>query len=525
MKLFNAALVALMALVLLLTGCRGGDTVNTTPTVDEPIAPPKVEDVVVTDFRDIVIVQAVDFVSWDPVNTSDLSNGYIINNVYSKLFTFDNNINGVPELCKSYERISDTEWHFTIYTGVKNHDGTSLTVDDVVHSLNRTKNGTAIGALFGPVDEIVKISDDTLAITTNGPYPALPTALTHQACCIVPKHVSDKAEANDDWSNPIGSGRYVFESRVINDNVKLIRFDDYFNQEDAALNASLTFKIVPEGSARTIAVKTGAADLNIDFNTIDYESVKADPNLELWGIPSQTVWHLGMNNTLPWFDDPLVRQAVNFAVDREGALEVGHNGHGQVVYNCATFAPTCLGAVVNPLDMYSYDPVRAQELMDEAGCPGFDTQIIVFRDEAERIAELVQANLAVIGINAEVVRIENAVFTEYVHDHRAPMFVTSWGAYQDPDLFLARRFSEAGRGGVNRVHYFNPELDKMIAEGRSTFDDSARAVTYRKIQEFLAVEAPEADLYVSVMFALANKDLKGVEINVERPYNFYKLHY
>jgi len=163
--------------------------------------------------------------------------------------------------------------------------------------------------------------------------------------------------------------------------------------------------------------------------------------------------------------------------------------------------------------------------MDQAGCPGFDTEIIVFRDEAERIAELAQANLAEIGINAKVVRIENAVFTEYIHDHRAPMFVTSWGAYQDPDLFLARRFSEAGRGGVNRVHYFNPELDAMIAEGRSSFDDNVRAETYRKIQEFLAVEAPEADLYVSVMFALAKKDLKGVEINVERPYNFYKLHY
>jgi len=474
---------------------------------------------------DITIVQSVDMNSFDPINTSDLPNGYIINNIYAKLFTFDNNINGIPELVESYERVSDTEWRFKIYANVKNHDGTSLTADDVVFSLNRTKNGTAIGALFAPVDEISKIDDLTIRITTKGPYPALPTALTHQSCSIVPKHYAEKAEADNDWTRPIGSGRYVFESRVIGDSVKMTRFDDYFNKNDKAKNKSLTFKIIPEGASRTIAVETGSADLNIDFDTVDYNRVMADANLTLHSHYSQTVWHLGMDNTHEWFSNKLVRQAVSYAVDRAACLEVGHNGHGQVVYNSSTFAPTCLGAVDNPLGKYSYDPQKAKDLMAQAGCPGFDTQIIVFRDETERVAVLVQGYLAAIQIKAEVVRIENAVFASMIHDHQAPMFITSWGAYWDPDLFLARRFSEAGRGGVNRVHYFNDELDVMILEGRSTFDDSVRAKTYAKIQEFLAEEAPEVDLYVSTMFALAKKGLQGVDINVERPFNFYKLHY
>jgi len=474
---------------------------------------------------DIIIVQALDMNSWDGTNTSDLGNGYIINNVYSKLFTFDANINGIPELCESYEMVSDTEWHFKIYEGVKCHDGSILTADDVVFSLNRTKNGTAIGALFGPVDEITKVDDLTIRITTKGPYPALPTALTHQACCIVPQAYAEKAEAEDDWSHPIGSGRYTFNSRLIGDSIKLDRFDDYFNQEDAALNKSLTFKVIPEGSSRTIAVETGTADLSIDFSTVDYNRVVNDDTFALWQHYSQTVWHLGYDNTLEWFDNPLVRQAINFAVNREDALLAGHNGLGTVMFNCATFAPTCLGAVVNPLDMYEYNPERAKELMAEAGCPGFDTEIIVFRDEAERIAQVVMEDLAVIGINAQVVRIENSVFASMIADHKTPMFVTSWGAYWDPDLFLARRFSTAGIGGVNRVWYLNEDLDPMIVEARSTFDEAVRAAKYKEIQEFLAVEAPECDLYVSVMFALSGADLKGVEINVERPYNFYKLHY
>ena len=474
---------------------------------------------------DITIVQSLDMISWDPINTSDLSNGYVINTVYSKLFTFDENINGIPELVESYERLSDTEWHFKIYENVTNHDGSKLTAEDVAFSLNRTKTGTAIGALFAPVLDIVQIDDYTISITTNGPYPALPTALTHQATCIVPKAYAEMASATGNWANPIGSGRYTYGSRVIGDSIVVNRFDDYFNQDDKALNKSITFKIIPEGTSRTIAVETGTADLNIDFDTVDYDRVVNDPNVALWQHYSQTVWHLGMDNTNGWFANKLVRQAIAYVVDRAACMEVGHNGKGTVMYNSATFAPTCLGAVVNPLDMYSWDIAKAQELMAEAGCTGFDTEIIVFRDETERIATVCQAYLSMIGINAQVTRIENAVFASYIADHKAPMYITSWGAYWDPDMFLARRFGTAGIGGVNRNWYLNEELDKMIIEGRSTFDEAARAATYGKIQEFLAEESPEVDLYVSVMFAMSTKDLKGVEINVERPYNYYKLHY
>lgn len=141
------------------------------------------------------------------------------------------------------------------------------------------------------------------------------------------------------------------------------------------------------------------------------------------------------------------------------------------------------------------------------------------------MAAVVQANLAEIGINVEITRIENAVFPSYIAEHKAPMFITSWGCYGDPDLFLGRRFTEAGFGGVNRVWYSNPALDAMIEEGRSYFEDDKRIPVYKEIQEFMAEEAPEADLFVSKTLALSNNRLKGVELNAERASNYYKLHY
>jgi peptide/nickel transport system substrate-binding protein len=478
---------------------------------------------------EIKVVQALDMVSFDPGATSDLNNQYVVFNLYSRLFNYsqDKLAGEVKELCKDFKRVKDTEWHFTIWDNVKYHDGSTLTVDDVVYSLNRAKAGTAIGALFKPVKEIRKVDAHTLAIITDGPYPAMTAALSHAATCIVPKAFAEKAEKTKDWSHPVGSGRYRLASRIIGDSVKLERFDGYFNRNDMAQNRNLTIKVIPEGTNRTIAIETGAADLNVEFTPTDYGRVVKNPNLKLWEHPSSLVWHLGMDNTNGWFKNKLVRQAVGFAVDRAGCMKVGHDGRGAVLYNCATFAhaPTVLGAIQNPLNMYSYNPEKAKALMKQANCPGFTTQVVVFRDEAERIATAVQAYLAEINIKVEIVRIENAVFPATIAAHKAPMFVTSWGCYWDPDGFLSRRFSKDGIGGVNRVWYQNPRLDELIAQGRSTFDEKKRVDVYKHVQEFLAEEAPEVDLYVTKVYALSNNQLKGVEMNPEKPFNYYKLHY
>jgi peptide/nickel transport system substrate-binding protein len=478
---------------------------------------------------DITVVQALDMISFDPIATSDLNNQYVLYNIYSRLFTFpkDRLAGDVKELCKEFKRVSDTEWHFTIYDNVKNHDGSTLTADDVVYSLNRAKGGAAIGALFKPVKEITKVDNRTISIKTDGPYPGLMSALTHAATSIVPKAYAEKAEKSKDWSKPVGSGRYKFVNRVIGDSIKFERYDGYFNKAELAQNKTLTIKVIPEGTNRTIAIETGAADLNAEFVPTDYNRVINNPKLKLWEQPSALVWHLGMDNTNPNFKDKRVRQAIAYAVDREAVMKVGHDGRGTVLFNSATFAhaPTVLGAVQNPLNKYSFDLAKAQALMKEAGNPTFTTQLIVFRDEAERMATVVQAYLAQIGITVEIVRIENAVFPSYIASHKAPMFITSWGCYWDPDMFLARRFSKDGIGGVNRVWYGNPKLDEMIVEGRTTFDEAKRTATYKKVQEFLADESPEVDLYVTKVYALSNDKLKGVEMTVEKPFNYYKLHY
>ena len=474
---------------------------------------------------DLVITQMDDMTHWDPTSTSDVPNSTVLFNIYSRLYKSDKDFMPELELCEKATMVSDTEWHFKIHEGVVCHDGSILTADDVVFNLKRAQAGVVVAALFGPVLEITKVDDLTVSITTDGPYPGLTTALSHVATSILPRSYVEKAIAEDDWTNPIGSGRYKFESRVIGDSVKVVRFDGYFNKEDSALNRSITFKFIPEGSGRTIAVETGAVDLNIDFETIDYDRVVKNPDLKLWEGYTTIVYLLGMDTTLPWLNNKLVRQAINFAVDREACLEVGFNGKGYALYNNASCATTVLGGVNNPLNHYSYDPEKAKALMAEAGCPGFDTVMYCFTDYAERVATLCQAYLSVIGINVSVNRVDSATLYAKAREHDCPMFLMTWSCYWDPDLFLGRRFTEMGFGGVNRSWYSSPELDAMLVEGRQYFDEAKRAEVYKKIQEFMVFESPEADLFVINAFALSKAGLKGVIVGSEKVSYLYQLHY
>ena len=533
---FVSLAVALAIVMALIGGCGAPAATTTTapPTTPEGEAaaqagatgPEGAVAAAGADFdADIVIATASDLVTFDPWGTTDPFTAYIIFNLYTRLFVQDKYIKGVPELAKSYEMVSDTEWRFTIWDDVKAHDGSYITIDDVVWSLNQALDSVVMRALFAPVLEINRYDDRTVQFITDGIFPSLPSALSNQGTSIVPQSYGEWAQANDDWTQPVGTGRYKLDSRVIGDSVRFVRFDDYFNPEERAKNASITYLVIPEGTARTIAVETGRADINIEFMTADYDRVMANPDLKLHTYPSQSVWHLGMDHTHEWFSNRYVRQAVSFAIDREACLYVGHDGKGVVMYNSSTFAPSILGAIVNPLDMYRYDPEEARRLMALAGSPQFQTDLLVMRDEAERIATVIQANLAEIGITVNVNRVEQATFLNYVQSHQAPMFITTWGCYWDPDLFLSRRFTELGFGGANRGWYSSPELDEMIRRGRSVLDLDRRIEYYRELQEFMAYEAVQVDLLVPYSFALARADLLGVFLGTDRATEFWMLHY
>ena len=500
-----------------LTGCGGTPSESVAPG-DTSTATPEGEKK-----EDIVICMADDLETLDPIASSATATMAVTKMVYTSLYVQDDNKQPVPRLATSMENVSDTEIIFHLQEGAKFSDGSLITVEDVVFSLQRALKSPMFATLMKGVVSFEVASETSVRATTTGPSPAILLALSHPGTSILPKAYIEQAEASKDWSTPICSGQYTVKSREIGDTVVLQKNDNYFDAESAALNNTLTFKFVPEASSRTIMVETGEADLNFSFATADYNNVIENKELLLHGKTGNVVMYLGFDTTLEPFNNPQVRQAINYAVDREGVLAVVAEGLGVPAYS--VLPPSTLGYVENP-SAYEYNAEKAKELMTAAGyADGFTTDMIAFNDAGVRTAEVLQPLLAEIGITINIKRFESSVRMDMIANHQAPTFVGQWGAMSDAEMVLPRLFTEEAIGGMNFTHYSNKDLEPLFQEARSTYDTDVRKKLYEETVTIIAEDAPWCPLYIGTNFALARAGLEGVVLDGESLIDLNLLHY
>lgn len=469
--------------------------------------------------ENITILMEVDLTAFDPIIAPTAQDTQVLCMLNGRLYDWGEDLTPEMELAKEVVNLSDTEWQITLHQGVKFHDGSELKAEDVVYSLQREGGITS----FVAVESIDVIDDYTLKITTSSTYPALPNMLSTIQGSIFPKAFLEQAEASGDWSNPIGCGRYKLESRKLGSEIVLTRFDDYFEEDDRAQNTSLTYKVIPEGSTRTIMIEKGEADINLGFSTADYDVVMGNPDVKLHSNASSTVYLLAFDTRYDFFDNKLVRQAINYAVDRQAVIDVACDGFAQPLYS--VLPPSTLGHVPNPGN-YSYDLEKAKALMAEAGyADGFSTTITAYTDTLQKVAEMVQANLAEINITLDIKRIERSQRLDLRAASQMPLYSGTWGASNDPDLVIPNNFGEGALNRYNWMQYVNPELEELIVKGRSSFDPAVRIPYYVEIQELLAEDAVWCPLFVTELFVLSRADLQGVALCAEGPYRFHLLHY
>jgi peptide/nickel transport system substrate-binding protein len=507
----RAVLLLGLMISLALTACTGG-----APTNNNEGGP-------ATKKTDLVIVMNEDITSFDPMSSSAIPNIITLPLIYDRLFDQDERLAGVPHLAKKAEAVSDTEWLISIHEGVKFSNGEEVTSTDVKASLDRACESGAAGVLLQPVESVEVVDKYTVKIVTSGLYPALTTALSHVTTCIMPASYIEKATASGDWSSPIGSGRYTVESRIPGESLTLKAVENYWNPGTAPQNSSLTFKVVPEASSRTIMVQTGEADLNVNFSTADYEIATTDSNLELYSLESNTMYYMVMDTQHDILSNKMVRQAFNYAIDREGVLVAGQDGHG--VVNYTYLAPCCYGWLDNPSN-YSYDVDKAKELLSQAGYPnGFELDMYTTSEFASAAA-FIQSNLRDINVTLNIKMVESTQdYVKLATEGRLTSCVTRWGCFTEPDLVLQRLVGEKALGAYNHARFVNSELEELWPYGRFSLDLSERVPYYEAMQRILCEEAPWVQLYVRETYALARSDLQGVQLNIQNAYNFYSLHY
>lgn len=452
------------------------------------------------------VASATDMSTFDPTAFTDLQTQLGTTAIYSRLVKFDKDLNIVNDVADSYENTSDLEWKFTLKQGVKFHDGTELKAQDVKASLERAKGQSLIAHIVEQIDTVECPDDYTVVIKTKVPYAPLLNNLADPCCSILPKALIDSG--NDFNKNPIGSGPYTFTEWKPGEKAVFTKFADYFNQDEASQFEKLELRVVPEGSSRTIALETGDVDIVSSLDSIDYNRVSESDSLEIYETPANQVYYLVGNEDVAPFNNKAFRQALEYAVDKESVVQAAQEGRGDILQSVL---PKKVAGYVDY--GYTYDPEKAKELLKESGYTQPAGETIVLNTMSElntKMAQVIQANLADIGINVEIEQNVVAYHMENCGLGNYTLAIGGWSTAPDPDRFLRPMFHKDSVGTNNFAQYKNDDISKMIDDAVAMMDEGERAAAYEEINTKLMDDAVIVPLTGRMITLGYQKGLKNV---------------
>ena len=322
----------------------------------------------------------------------------------------------------------------------------------------------------------------------------------------MPKELIDSD--HDFTTDPVGTGPYKLVEWNRGDSVVFEAFSDYFKGEPAIKN--MTWKIIPEGSSRTIALEAGEIDFIVEVEAMDYDRLKEADGIALYEYDATEHNWLMLNNEKPGLDNENVRKAMDCAIDKESIITVALNGMGTAVYSQA---PNNLPGASEE-NVNSYDAEKAKEYMDASGVDpaSIEMSIITSNDTKKRAAEVIQANLNdVLGITATI---ESMDLATYLSTTAEGNYTASIGNYTSSDMisYLVGVFHSKSINASNKTRINNPEVDALIDEASATLDETARNETLQECVALLNSLCPQVPLYQPVNFRAYNADLQGIEV-------------
>ncbi len=427
-----------------------------------------------------------------------------------KLFDIDEKTNVVPQLALSQETLDDGKTMIVkLRPNVKFHDGEPMDAEAVKFSLERhlTLQGSFRKPELAAVDKVDVVDPLTVKISLKTPFSPLLSQLTDRAGMIV----SPKAakEAGDKFgAKPVCAGPFKFVDRVQQDRITLERFADYWDKDKIKVDR-VVFQPITDGTVKLANLKAGQLDLIERPLATDLAEIRSNPNLKL-----VTLTDLGFNGMWinvgkgepsknPLGQDPRVRQALNFAIDREALNQVVFNGE-YVVGN--QWVSPDKPYYQEKFPVPKRDVAKAKQLLQEAGVktPLTIDFMVGNTTEAKASAEVIQAMAAEAGFDMKIRLVEFATGLKEGEEGRYQAFLLNWSGRTDPDgnvYIFMRSNAPQNYGG-----YSNPAVDKALDEARLKSDPKERKAVYEKAAEILLNEGPYLYLYHrKVLIAHSNK--------------------
>ena len=485
-----------------------------------------------------VVSFQVDVSTLDPAIGYDWQNWSIIKSLFDGLMDYEpGTTNLKPHLAESYTVSDDgLTYTFTLREGVKFHNGRELVAEDVKYSLERVLDPAtqspgqgfylsiegAQEFIDGQADEVVGIrvvDDRTIEFTTSEPDASFLHKLGLNFAHVVPREAVEAA-GGDFGHQPVGTGGFKLREWVLGQRLVLERNPDYFEEGVPYLD-ELVFEIGVDPNVAFLRLQRGEVDVLGDgIPSARFTEVMADPQLSqqvATGEQMQT-GYVTINVTVPPFDDPRVRQALNMAVNKDRIVRIINNR----AVPANQVLPPLFEAHDPSYEGYPYDPQRARELLAEAGYPdGFDTVLYAYNVAPnDRIAQAIQADLAEIGVNVELRTQAQATVIEAGGAGEAPLIWSggmAWIAdYPDPNNFYWPILACASNipGGWNWARYCREDLEERAARADTMAREEQAAERNEEWRQiFLAImeDAPWIPVFHELQVSMHSTRVTGPE--------------
>ncbi len=461
--------------------------------------------------QDLVIAIHSDIVSLDPHGSNDSPSSQVRTQIYDTLLYHDEDLQLHAGLAVDWEMIEDTVWEFRLRDGVTFHNGDRFTADAVKANLDRITDpeyGSQRAFLYTMISEVRVVDDLTVQIETEYPFAPLLAHLAHDAGGIA--HPGALDEAGFDEVEPIGTGPFSLERWEPGDEIVLRRNDAYWG--DLPNVDSVTFQIVPEESTRLAMVERGDAHIADILQPANIGRAEGSGAMDAHLYESLSLTYVSFNTQTEPFDDVRVRQAITMAMDKESIIEGIVEGAGTPAVG--PINELVFGAHPELADLeLPYDPDRAQELLAEAGYPdGFETTVWT-NDNPTRIAiaEVMQHNLAEVGIDVSIEVLEWGAYLDETAEGNHDMFILGWVTVTgDADYGMYALFHSDNHGAPgNRSFYTQERVDELLDAGRTEGDVDAREELYFEVQEYLVNDAPFVYLYHPFYMLAIGNNIEG----------------
>lgn len=459
----------------------------------------------------LTIAMEYDAATLDPLAMTDVASGNVFVHITEALFDLTPEGDIVPLLATGYAASEDgLVWTIYLRKGVRFHDGTPFNAEAAKINLDRFRTRATFRFLIDAINEVTVVDDHTVRLLLSRPFAPLVRGLAHTFTGML-SPAAIEAAGGASPEKPIGTGPFKFVEWVRGDRLVLERNPNYWG-EGPYLHR-VVFKPVPEPGTRVMMLLTGEADVITVVPPDDVRVVQAHPDCRMVFVPSLLMQYVGMNNLRPPFNDVRVRQAINYAIDKQEIIDYVRGGYDLIAD--APIGPRVFG--YHPAGPYDYDPERARQLLAEAGYPhGFTTTLRYNPGWREMAAEVIQAQLRKVGIDAKLIRMEWAAYLAFTArppaESEVDMFMLGWTTVTgDADYGLYALFhSDEWAPRSNRVFYSNKRVDELLDRARAELDPAVRKRLYAEAIEIIWAEAPWAFLFFPTNLQAARTNVEGM---------------